>query len=411
MSALDSTDVLRPGPTGLRKWVTARVMAAVPWGFGLLRRFWPIPRLGSIYVVTLYDDVREVFLTDQAFQVPYRANLDLITGGEPFFLGLANTPEYRDQLHAMRQVVQNKDLASLAARAEELAEKIVAVSNGAVEVVDLVRRVAFELMSAYFGVPAPAGGRLDVWATRLFEYQFTGSPKDEDLRAQVDAIGPAFRAHIDAEIARRKAVGAEGDDIIARCLARQAAGEPGYSDVQIRTAVLCMMVGGPPQPPMIVPQAMEQLLRRPDALAAARAAALAGDDDRLRNIVMEAMRFDPLAPALPRRATRAWTLAAGTSRQRAIPAGATVLVGFASAMMDDRRLPDPKVFDSGRRPHEYIHFGCGLHECFGRYINHATLHLMLKPLLVRDNPRRAAGPDGRLTKNGIFAERLVVQFG
>lgn len=389
----------------------ARVMAAVPWGFGLLRRFWPIPRLGTTYAVTLYDDVREVYLTDQAFQVPYRANLDVITGGEPFFLGLSDTAEYRDQLCAMRQVVQNKDLASLAARAETLAEKILAVSNGAVEVVDLVRRVTFELMATYFGVPAPTRGRLDVWATRLFEYQFTGAPKDKDLRAQVDAIGPAFRAHIDAEITRRKAVGAGGDDIIARCLARQAAGESGYSDVQIRTAVLCMMVGGPPQPPIVLPQAMEQLLRRPDALAMARAAALAGDDDRLHDVVMEAMRFDPLAPALPRRATQAWTLAAGTSRQRAIPAGATVLVGFASAMMDDRRLPAPTVFDSGRQPHEYIHFGCGLHECFGRYINHATLHLMLKPLLVRDNPRRAAGPKGHLTKNGIFAERLVVQFG
>lgn len=122
------------------------------------------------------------------------------------------------------------------------------------------------------------------------------------------------------------------------------------------------------------------------------------------------MRFDPLAPALPRHATQEWTVAAGTPRQQTIPSGATVLVGFASAMMDDRRLPTPTVFDPDRRPYEYIHFGCGLHECFGRHINHATLHRMLKPLFTCPGLRRAKGPDGRLTKNGIFAERLVVAF-
>jgi cytochrome P450 len=367
-------------------------------------------RLGDLYVVTLHDDVREVYRTDHAFQVPYKANLDVITGGEPFFLGMADTPEYHAQLAAMRDVVQPGDLPCLATRAETLAETIVEASNGRVEVVDLVRRVTFGLMADYFGVPEPTEGRLDVWATRLFEYQFTGSPKDKDLRAQVDLIAPAFRAHIDAEIARRKATSETRDDIIGRCLARQAAGAPGYDDIAIRTAVLCMIVGGPPQPPMVVPQAMEQLLRRPNALAAARAAARANDDDRLHDIVLEAMRFDPLAPALPRRATRAWTVAAGTRRQTTIPEGATVLVGFASAMMDERRLPAPATFVVGRRDYEYIHFGCGLHECFGRFINQATLHRMLKPLLSREGTRRASGPDGRLTKNGIFAERLVVAF-
>lgn len=410
MNALDSTDVLRPGPTGFGKWVAARITAAIPWGFGLMRRFRPILRLGSLYVVTLHDDVREVYRTDQAFRVPYKDNLDVITGGEPFFLGMADTPEYQAQLDAMRRVVRPEDLPMLAARAESMAEAIVAASSGAVEVVGLVRRVTFDLLAAYFGVPEPAVGRLDVWATRLFEYQFTGSPKDKDLRAQVDAIAPAFRAHIDAEIARRKAEPDGRDDIVARCLALQAAGEPGYTDVEIRTAVLCMIVGGPPQPPMVVPQAVEQLLRRPTALAAAHGAALADEDDRLHDILLEAMRFDPLAPALPRRTTQEWTVAAGTRRQQTIPAGATVLVGFASAMMDERRLPNPTVFDPGRRPYEYIHFGCGLHECFGRHINHATLHRMLKPLLARPGLRRAKGPDGRLTKNGIFAERLVVAF-
>jgi hypothetical protein len=35
---------------------------------------------------------------------------------------------------------------------------------------------------------------------------------------------------------------------------------------------------------------------------------------------------------------------------------------------------------------------------------------MLKPLLQRPGLRRASGKAGRLSKNGPFAERLVVEF-
>ena len=80
-------------------------------------------------------------------------------------------------------------------------------------------------------------------------------------------------------------------------------------------------------------------------------------------------------------------------------------------MMDPRRVADPQRFDPLRPASDYIHFGYGLHECFGRHINHATLHLMLKPLLKQPHLRRAPGAEGRLRKNGAFAERLVVEFG
>lgn len=411
MTILGSDAVLRPAAKGAKGWLMSKALAAAPWAFGVLRQIWPIPHAGKVYAVTLYDDVREVFATDDAFMVPYKANIDVLTGGEPFFLGMTRTPAYDVAVGAMRKVILSADLPALALQAEALAAARVEKSQGQIDVVaDLVRPVTFDLFASYFGIPPPPNGRLDVWATRLFEFQFAGSPKDTDLRAQVDQIAPAFRAHIDAEIARRKAAGSGPDDVLGRCLMRQSANDPWFTDVQIRTALLCMVVGGPPQPPMVVPQAMEQLLRRPDALTLAQAAAMANDDAALFAIIREAMRFDPLAPGLPRIVTRDVIIAEGTARARRVPKGATVIAAFASAMMDDNRLPSPTDFNPTRRDHEYIHFGHGLHECFGRFINDATLHLMLKPLLQRPGLRRAEGSDGHLTKNGIFAERLVVRF-
>jgi cytochrome P450 len=408
VSALTATNALRPGPGGVKAWLTRQTMALIPFGMGLLRRFKPILGLGNNYIVTRYDDVREVFGNDTAFGVVYNDNIQVLTGGEPFFLGMPDSPAYHAQLDAMRRVVMASDLPALGDKAETLAEAFVAAAGGQVEVVSLARQVTFGLIAPYFGVPEPEQGRLDVWATRLFEFQFAGSPKDKELRAEVDEIAPAFRAHIDREIARRKAAPDEIDDVLGRCLKRQRAGEPGYSDAEIRTALLCMVVGGPPQPPMVTPQAMEQLLRRPEALAEAHKAAVAGNDARLHDIVIEAMRFDPLAPGLPRIALADWMIARGTSRATTIPKGATVLAAFASAMMDERRISEPRRFKPGRPSCEYIHFGSGMHECFGRFINHATLHRMLKPLLRRPNVRRLPRQLGKLRKSGIFADRLYV---
>ena len=161
---------------------------------------------------------------------------------------------------------------------------------------------------------------------------------------------------------------------------------------------------------MAVPQALEQLLRRPDALAQAQYAARQDDDRTLAGCVFEALRFDPLAPAVPRTATRAITIAAGTAREATIPAGAAVLASVASAMRDPRRVADPGSFDPSRPSVDFMHFGLGLHQCFGLHINMALIPLMLKPLLRRQNVRRAPGPAGHLTKRGLFADRLTVRF-
>lgn len=409
MSAVPNTDVFRPASLGTR--IMGLVLKLMPSLLRFLQGVWPLPKLGRVFV-TRHDDVREVFLNDAAFGVPYKANLDVIMGGEPFFLSMADTPAYHAGRDAMLKVMRPADIpARLAPEAEAKARAIVAAAGGRLEVVDeLVRRVTFDLLGDYFGVPNPPGADLRVWGTRLFEFQFVDDGSNA-LHDEVATIAPALRNHIDAEIARRRAAPGGKDDVLARCLAAQAAGEPGFSDVEIRTALMGFIVGGPPQPPMVVPQALEQLLRRPAALAGAQAAALSGDDALLARYVFEAMRFDPLAPAMPRVAVADGVIAAGTPRARKVLKGTQLLVGISSAMMDPRRLPDPDRFDPDRLPHEYILFGYSLHTCFGIHINKAVLPLILKPLLQQPNLRRAPGRAGRLSKRGAFAERLEVLYG
>jgi len=410
MSIAASRDVLRPQNV-FTNWLFGLALACAPLVFRLLRMLRPILRIGNRVVVTRYDDVREVFLNDQSFRVPYREKLDVIMGRQPFFLSMDDTPDYRRDTAAMRKVILQSDIpARLAPQVERRAEKIVA-ANGRLEVVDaLVRQVTFEVLGEYFGISNPPDGDLRVWATRLFEFQFADASNDPELRREVDDIAPKLRDHIQTLIEKRRKSGRVIDDVLGRCLIKQDAKETGFSDDQIRTSLMGFMVGGPPQPPMVAPQALEQLLRRPDALAGAQHAAVSNDDKALAGYVFEAMRFDPLAPALPRVATRASSIAAGTRRAVTVPEGATVYVAFSSAMMDQRRLLQPRSFNPRRLSHEYIHFGYGLHTCFGLYINLAVLPLMLKPLLKQLRLRRAPGRQGHLRKRGVFADQLYVDY-
>lgn len=411
MSAAAPQDVLRPAKGGIKAAALAGVMRALPFAFRILRSAWPIPSFGNTVIVTRYDDVREVFQNDAAFRTPYRAKLDVIMGGQPFFLGMDDTPEYRRDTEAMRQVTPLSDITSrLAPAAETLAERIVAEGAGRVEVVDLVRRVTFTVLCDYFGISDPQNGDLRVWATRLFEFQFVDPGGDAGLRREVDVIAPALRRHVQDLIEARRANPTSADDVLGRCLHMQAQGAPGFTDGQIRTSLTGFVIGGPPQPPMVVPQAMEQLLQRPDALAGAQQAVRDEDDALLAGYVFEAMRFDPLAPALPRVASRNAVIAHGTRRAKLVHKDSVVLVAFSSAMMDGRRLPEPDRFNPRRFPHETMHFGDGLHTCFGIHINKAMLPLMLKPLLRRPGLRRAKGRDGHLSKRGAFADRLVVEY-
>jgi cytochrome P450 len=411
VSILDSTDVLRPAPRGLKGAMSRAMFAAMPYAFAFLRRWKPVLKMKGMVLTSRHDDVREVFGNDPAFGVVYKPKLDVIMGGQPFFLGMGDTEQYRHDTAAMRKVIRPQDLPVLAQRVEAMAEAIVAAAPNRIDVVDtLVRRVTFSVLGDYFGVPEPGNGDLRVWGTRLFEYQFVGQDSDTDLMAQVHEMAPALRAHIQAQLDQRRDAPGK-DDVLARCLAEQKAGTSGFSDDEIRTALMGFVVGGPPQPPMVVPQAMEQLLRRPDALLGAQSAARAGDDVLLAAYVLEAMRFDPLGPGLPRTVLADTVLARGTSHETKVAKGDTVLAAFASAMMDPRRVADPKRFDPMRPASDYIHFGYGLHQCFGIHINRATLHLMLKPLLRRPNLRRAPGKAGHLTKNGPFAESLTVEWG
>ena len=190
----------------------------------------------------------------------------------------------------------------------------------------------------------------------------------------------------------------------------QRKGAAGLTDEIIRCYLIGMISGFVPTNTMAAGHILEMLLRRPDFMTAAQAAARSGDDDLLERCLFEAMRFMPLNPGPFRACARDYVLAKGTSRATLVKAGSKLLASTQSAMFDNQFVERPNDFNPGRSPADYILFGWGLHWCVGAFIARAQITQTLKALLLKQNLRRARGADGQLQLLGPFPEHLVVEF-
>jgi cytochrome P450 len=120
----------------------------------------------------------------------------------------------------------------------------------------------------------------------------------------------------------------------------------------------------------------------------------------------EAMRLAPQGPGLFRRTRAECRIAEGTHHETRLPAGTLTFAATQSAMLDDDVIDDPDDFRTNRPAHHYLHFGVGLHECFGRFANAMQIPLIAKAVLRQEGLERA----GELVKAGPFPASLDVRF-
>lgn len=379
--------------------------------FWMLRTFKPVLRVGNLVIVSRYADVVNVLSASNAFHVTYGDQMRQITAGENFFLGMQPSPQYTLNVTNMRSAVRPDDIPQrLAAPLSSLAESIVAESGGRLDVVTQLGMVAPPtVISGYFGTPSDGLPGFAEKAAIMFRFIFVpGNPEDVN-RGALDAAAK-MRAYLDRTIAARKSNRSGVDDVIERCLAMQDAGVPGMDDLGIRNNLIGLIIGAVPTISKCAAQALDQLLDRPASLAAAQHAARHGDDDLLSRYVFEALRFNPNNPGLLRKAATDHPLGASWFGPKWIRKGQTVLALTFSAMFDGRNVTSPNSFRIDRPDSDYLHFGTGMHECFGRFISRALIPLVLKPLLRQHDLRRAEGSAGRLRMDGPFPAGLSVTF-
>lgn len=380
--------------------------------FAVLRRIKPVLVAKNFALVTLFHDVQDVLTRDDVFAVTYGPKMRVVTDGPDFFLGMPNSPDYERDIAHMRCVIRRSDLPGIVAPfVARTAESIVDAADGRLEVVSqLTLPVPTRLVGTYFGCTPRSEKDAAAWASTIFQYLFTDLDNDPAVDAAARSASANTREWLDELIAAAKASPTQEDTVLNRSFALQNTGLLCMDDISLRNNLLGLMTGAIPTTSKCCTQALDELLKRPEVLDAAQQAALADDDATLSQYIFEALRFHPNNPGVFRVAAEDYVVGKGTAHATLIPAGTSVLAATQSAMFDETVVENSAEFQINRPAYVYMHWGVGLHTCFGQYINQVQIPGILKPLLRRKNLRRAEGADGALVYTGPFPSSLSVAF-
>jgi cytochrome P450 len=176
-------------------------------------------------------------------------------------------------------------------------------------------------------------------------------------------------AYFEEQLATRRTD--DGDDLLSLLLAAERAGE--ISHLEIVGFCFLLIIAGNETTTKLLGNLADQLTRHPDAQAR-----LVADPHLVPNAVEEMLRYDTSTHMMARTLTRDVEL-----HGRRMEAGRKVALLLASANRDERRWPDPDVFDVGRDTSDHVAFGFGVHFCLGAALARLEARVALEELLAR----------------------------
>jgi len=206
----------------------------------------------------------------------------------------------------------------------------------------------------------------------------TGSGRATPFRAEFGAALCEMINHINRVARERRR--APQDDVISVIVAEQD-GETGLSDREVFQFVLLLLVAGNETTTNLIGNAVNALLRHPEA-----AARVAADPGLVPAAIEEALRWDTPIQLVFRNAVRDAELGGARIQQ-----GDKLCVLLGSANRDERRFPDPDRFDLDRDPQGIVSFGFGKHFCLGASLARLEARVALEALAPRLTELRLAG--------------------
>jgi len=396
------------------------------WWIAPLRWLFPIVRIPIMGVTAVLrdEDVREVLLHDQEFQVPWGERMKAVTGCKNFVLGMPANDEYRHNYAQLAKAFKREDVAEfvvpLSARASEeilrsQAQKDPATGRMRIDAVrELMWRVPSQLCEDYFGIRIPDKFLFAAWTVAMSRYLFGEAndrlaPSQPFIKDLALAAADCFRDLIRAAISDARK-GRSPGVVLPRLIEMQRT-DPLLTDPVIEAHLFGMVTGFIPTDLLAGGHMLNTLLRCEAYKKRALAALYAGNDDLLWRCLQEALRFrhfnlGPFRLCGP----SGYTIAAGTRREKRIAPGTQMLASTQSAMFDSRRVENPKVFNPDRPEDDYMVFGFGQHWCIGKYIAIAQITETFKALLHKQGLKPVRGRAGRLQMYTVYPANLTVEF-
>ncbi|HEX8366880.1 MAG TPA: cytochrome P450 [Allosphingosinicella sp.] len=351
-------------------------------------------RIGQRVIAARHDQVRELLCRDLDFGIAEinATKIEEVNEG-PFVLGEDRSAVLEVERRALYEALRAVDMDALRDSVErEIEAALRAVpAGGSIDVVgEYARPIAARTAQRLFGITGP-NPRMFMEAVRsVFAHTFLNLSNDEKIRARAIKAGHYMCGWFRDEIARRRASGDLGDDMMGHLLRQGIVDDEGA-----RRTLGGMLVGSIDTTATCVAKIVKVASGDGDLRWAMERDA--ADLDRMDGWCNEALRLWPHNPIVMRHALNDADLA-GTKVKK----GDTVIAWTQAAMQDPAAFPDPKRMDPERDPSAYLHMGWGLHPCSGRPVNRFQI-----PLLVAGIMARGLGRTSAVEWTGPFPGRLA----
>jgi cytochrome P450 len=186
-----------------------------------------------------------------------------------------------------------------------------------------------------------------------------------------------YQKYMKSKIDDRRANG--GDDLLTDLVEARVEGETPLTDEEIMSIMQQFMVAGNETTTSTIAGALLQLIRNPDQMAKAKAAAGGRDPKLIQNMVEEALRYETPTAGMWRLVTEDTELGG-----HAIPKGAMVQLRYAAANRDPKKFEDPDKFEVDRKnARAHLAFGKGPHMCVGNMLSRKEMLVAFDELLER----------------------------
>ena len=242
-------------------------------------------------------------------------------------------------------------------------------------VAEFVTPIPATVIAHLLGAPEADHPRFAEWSDVVVQSSYATKNRREDgLDGEgLPGAAPEFTAYLDRMIAERRAAFDPPDDFITRLLHTDVDGQR-LSDLEMRTQLAFLLISGNETTRHLIANMLEAVCLDPALLDR-----LQSKHELIPTTVEESLRHDPPIHVLLRDCPQGATI-----EGVAIPRGAKVAFGLASANRDEAVYDEPDAFRLNRpSPREHLAFGSGPHVCPGASLARLEGRIALESFVER----------------------------
>lgn len=197
-----------------------------------------------------------------------------------------------------------------------------------------------------------------------------------------------YQKYMKSKIDDRRANG--GDDLLTDLVEARVEGETPLTDEEIMSIMQQFMVAGNETTTSTLAGCLLELIRNPDQMEKAKAAAGGRNPKLIQNMVEESLRYETPSAGMWRMAKEDTELGG-----QKIAKGAMLQLRYAAANRDPAKFENPDKFDIERKnARAHLAFGKGPHMCVGNMLSRKEMFVAFDELLERLDNFQLSDPEG-----------------